>query len=100
MAKQSDIIEILEASFREAYLSRGVPEMAADEMARRSLHGLLEQIGGRKWYLPRVSRLEADAKSSRDHAVREAHRRRVHVNVIRRTFRISVSTYYRILKAG
>lgn len=97
---RDNIVEILAASFVAAFTSRGVPAPAADDMARRAVHDLLDRVGGRKWYLPKVASFEADARASRDEAIRQAHRRKVPVVVILRTFRVSRRTYYRALRVA
>lgn len=100
MDREDNIVSILTASYRQAFASRGVSEPQAMEMAQRAVNALLEVIGGRKWYLPKQASFEADARASRDEAIRQAHRRSVPMRVTCRTFRISTRTYYRVLKAS
>ena len=97
---RDNIVEILAQSYREAFISRGVTGAVADDMAQRAVHALLDRVGGRKWYIPKVASFEADARAGRDEAIRQAHRRRVPVGVILRTFRVSKRTYYRALRVA
>lgn len=96
---RESIIDCLFTSHLELLLSRGVTEALARDMARRSVNAFLERLGGRKWYLPRVASFEADARTGRDEAIRQAHRRSVPCRVILRTFHISRSRFYQILAA-
>lgn len=98
--ERESIVAALFQSYLDLLLSRGVAEPLARDMAKRSVHAILETHGARYWYFPRASVLAAEALDARNDAIRAAHRRNVPKAVILRTFRISRARYYQILKAG
>jgi Mor family transcriptional regulator len=103
MTKERDpnVVDILIKIAEKAYGSQQItdPEIRR-QAAMRDIDAVLDLNGGRKWYFPRKASFEADARASRDEAIRQAHRRSVPRPIILRTFRISKTQFYRILAAG
>jgi Mor family transcriptional regulator len=81
----------------QAEVVRGLTPERAREIAQRDVLALLGAVGGRAWFFPKASSVQAPALEGRDEAIRAAHRRGLPVVVVLRTYRISRSHLYRIL---
>lgn len=97
---RESIVSILVSWRIEREMARGVTEDRARQIADIEIRQLLERVGGRPWYMPLACTQTKAALDFRDEAIRRAHSSGATYLVIKRSFRVSRGTYYRIINGN